>query len=102
MKRKIIICTIAMTTLLMAGCTQNNNSAGTMLSEEEAKKIALTHAGLTEDQVTFIKSEIDRDSGRENYEIEFYTQDQKEYDYEIDSYTGEILDIDYDAEQSIL
>ena len=81
--------------------TQNaqNTSEGTnIISEEEAKQIALAHAGLTTEQITFIESSMDRDYGREHYDVEFYTHDQKEYDYEIDPYTGEILDVDYDAE----
>lgn len=77
---------------------QNIGDGTTKISEEEAKQIALDHAGLTAEQVTFIKSGVDRDYGRENYDIEFYTHDQKEYDYEIDPYTGNVLDVDYDAE----
>lgn len=65
---------------------------------EEAKEIALNHAGLTADGVTFIKGKVERDDGREKYDIEFYTSDFKEYDYEIDPQTGEILSYDYDAE----
>lgn len=77
---------------------QNTGDGTTKISEEDAKQIALAHAGLTTDQVIFIKSGIDRDYGREKYDVEFYTHDQKEYDYEIDPYTGEVLDVDYDAE----
>ena len=69
-----------------------------MISEEEAKQIALAHAGLPADQVTFIKSGTDREDGHVRYDVEFYTNDKKEYDYEIDPYTGEILEYDYDAE----
>lgn len=102
MKRKFIICTIAMATLLMSGCTQenaqNNNSTGTMLSEKEAQDIALTHAGFTTDEVTFTKSEIDRDNGQEYYDVEFYTKDGMEYDYEIDGYNGNILEWDAEKE----
>ncbi|MBQ7839082.1 MAG: PepSY domain-containing protein [Lachnospiraceae bacterium] len=77
---------------------QNNGTETNMISEEKAREIALSHAGLTADQVTFIKSGLDRDDGRKNYDVEFYSSDQKEYDYEIDPYTGEILEYDYDAE----
>lgn len=87
------------------GTTENGTAAGSshtqtgeMLSEEKAREIALSHAGLTEEHVTFIKSGLDRDDGKKNYDVEFYTSDGKEYDYEIDPYTGEILDYDYDAE----
>lgn len=77
---------------------QGSSEEGTMISEEKAKEIALAHAGLTADQVTFVKSGIDREDGRKEYDIEFYTKDRKEYDYEIDPYTGEVLNYDYDAE----
>ena len=78
--------------------TQNNETSAQQISEEAAREIALTHAGLAADQVTFIKSEIDTDIGRKHYDVEFITKDHKEYDYEIDMYTGEILDYDYEAE----
>lgn len=68
------------------------------IGEAEAKAKALTHAGLKESQVTFLRAELDRDDGRQVYEVEFYTQDYKEYDYEIDAATGEVLSYDYDAE----
>ena len=77
--------------------TTNAASDG-QVTLEEAKEIALNHAGLTADGVTFIKGKLERDDGREKYDIEFYTSDFKEYDYEIDPQTGEILSYDYDAE----
>ena len=77
---------------------QSSNTTGTMITEENAKKITLSHAGLTADQVTFIKSGLDRDDGHQNYDVEFYSKDKTEYDYEIDPYTGEVLNYDYDAE----
>ena len=77
---------------------QSGDTKGTMITEENAKKIALSHAGLTADQVTFIKSGLDRDDGHQNYDVEFYSKDKTEYDYEIDPYTGEVLNYDYDAE----
>ena len=77
--------------------TINATSDG-QVTLEEAKAIALNHAGLTAGGVTFIKGKLERDDGREKYDIEFYTSDFKEYDYEIDPQTGEILSYDYDAE----
>ena len=64
----------------------------------EAREIALTNAGLTSDQVTFLRSKLDYDDGRRVYDIEFYTADYTEYDYEIDADTGTILSYDFDAE----
>ena len=98
MKKTLLFYTCILNLLLLTGCGMGNEPDDIMLSEEEAKKIALIHAELTLDQVTFIKSEVDRDDERINYEIEFYTNDQKEYDYEIDPYTGDILSYDYDVD----
>ena len=42
--------------------------------------------------------ELDWEHGRQVYEVEFYTNDAREFDYEIDASTGEVLSYDYDAE----
>ena len=69
-----------------------------ILTVEEAKAKALADAKLTASQVTFTEAKLERDDGREIYDIEFYTADYKEYDYEIDARTGAVLEMDYDAE----
>lgn len=74
------------------------NRETTRITEEEAKNVALSQAGLTAEQVTFIKCNLDWDDGREYYDVEFYTQDGKEYDFEIAPTSGEILDYDFDVE----
>ena len=79
-----------------AGQTTGGQAAA--VTEEQARETALSHAGLTADQVTFVRSELDRDDGRLMYDVEFYTSDYKEYDYEIDANTGAVLSYDYDAE----
>lgn len=81
-----------------AGQTTGGQAAATAVTEEQARETALSHAGLTADQVTFVRSKLDRDDGRLMYDVEFYTSGYKEYDYEIDAATGEILSYDYDAE----
>ena len=68
------------------------------ITADKAKEIALSDAGLTSGQVTFVYAELDRDDGRLVYDVEFYTADYKEYDYEIDAGTGAILSKDFDAE----
>ncbi len=68
---------------------------------EQAKQIALNHAGKTASEVTFVKTKKDFDDGRWEYEIEFIASSANghlEYDYEIDAATGKILSYDYDAE----
>lgn len=83
--------------------TSNNTSSGTgtasaALTADQAKNKALAHAGLKANQVTFVKSKLDWDDGRQVYDVEFYTSDYKEYDYEIDASTGEVVSCDFDAE----
>lgn len=56
---------------------------------EEAKQTALADAGLSEAEVTFTKTKLDRDDGIEVYEIEFYASNM-EYEYEINTNTGAI------------
>lgn len=60
------------------------------ISLEEAKKIALDHAGVKAEDVHFEDQELDRDDGVELYELEFYI-DGYEYEYDIHAKTGEIL-----------
>ena len=74
-------------------------STGATITAERAKEIALSDAGLSASQVSFIRSQLDWDDGRQIYEVEFYnTATYTEYDYEIDAGTGAILSRDYDAE----
>ena len=79
-----------------AGQTTGGQAAA--VTEEQARETALSHAGLTADQVTFVRSKLDWDDGRQVYDVEFYTADYTEYDYEIDAATGEIRSYDADAE----
>ena len=77
--------------------TNQNLPTQNTISSDEAKQIALQHANLLDNQVTFIKVSQDYDDGINKYEIEFY-YNNTEYDYEINAYSGEILKFDYDAE----
>ncbi len=65
---------------------------------EKAKEIALDHAGRNAADVSFVKANLEYDDGLASYEVEFFSNDGKEYDYEISAYTGEIIGYDYDAE----
>ena len=68
------------------------------ITEEQAREIALSHAGLSADQVTFLRCVADREDGRQVYDVEFYTADFTEYDYEIALDSGEVLSYDFDVE----
>lgn len=67
------------------------------ITQEEAKSIALKHAGLSASNVTFYRVREDWDDGRNIYEVEFYSGNV-EYDYEIDKATGAIISYDSDIE----
>lgn len=63
------------------------------LSREEAKRIALSHAGLSEKDVTRLKVKFDFDDGTPEYEISF-CHGGYEYDYDIHAETGKMRDWD--------
>lgn len=69
-----------------------------MITDQEAKTRALAHAGLKEEEVTFVKCRLDHEDNGRVYEVEFYTGDHTEYDYDIDAFTGEVISYDHDAE----
>ena len=71
--------------------------AQNQISLDQAKKTALDHAGLNENEVRFSSAKLENDDGKYEYDIEFY-KDNVEYEYEINAVTGEIIDseIDYD------
>ncbi|MDE7194079.1 MAG: PepSY domain-containing protein, partial [Oscillospiraceae bacterium] len=60
---------------------------------DEAKGIALGHAGFDVSEVTFTKAKLDHDDDGDEYEIEFYANG-REYEYSIDAVTGEIIEYD--------
>ena len=64
---------------------------------ERAKEIALVHAGLSNDKVSFIKAQLDNEDGVKVYDIEFYSGNV-EYDYEISVADGTIISADQDIE----
>ena len=119
MKRKYILCAVGFSVLLFSGCghqqsqteyhetketkqlpadSTSGDTDAVVLTAGEAETKVLEHAGIAGDTVTFVKNKLDYEEGRWVYEVEFYTDDHKEYDYEIDAYTGEVISYDYDAE----
>ena len=78
--------------------TQAAAAGSAKLTVEEAKAKALAHAGLSDSQmITFMKAELDRDDGKQIYDVEFYGNDGTEYDYEIDAFTGAVIKYDVEA-----
>ena len=101
MKRKAIILTLTITTILLGGCGTNSNSGTntntqsngtTMLTEEEARQIALEQVpGATEDNIVEFRKDPDNTKAEYEGEIHF---NGVEYEFEIDAYEGTILEWD--------
>lgn len=82
---------------------QNSNASQTTspqaegeITADEAKSIALQHAGLAEADVLYANVEYDRDNGHNEWSVDFATQDT-EYDYEINAADGSILKSEKEA-----
>lgn len=67
----------------------------TLIGLEEAKSIALSDEGVTEEDVVFSALKYEKDDRRTVYKVEFY-QGNREVEYEIDAYSGDILEVERD------
>lgn len=75
----------------LSACTQGNTGASAeIISESEAKKIALEDCGEKEEDIIYQKISLDTDDGIKVYEYDFDVQDF-EYEYEINAETGKII-----------
>ena len=68
----------------------SSQSSG-VIGKDAALAAALKHAGLTSGNVSRTKVELDRDDGRTEYEIEFFSGGY-EYDYTVNAADGTILE----------
>ena len=64
-----------------------------IITKDEAKAIALGHAGVAESEARFTKVELDYDDGAYEYDIEFVAGNT-EYDYTVNAANGKIVDFD--------
>ena len=92
--KKII--SVVMACLILAGVFATSSFAACYIGKDKAKEIALNHAGVTADKVSFMKCEFDRDDGIAVYNVEFYF-DRCEYNYEINAKNGKILKVEKDT-----
>ena len=65
-------------------------SSGAYIGADAALSAALSHAGLTEADLSARKIEFDSENGRMVYEIDLYTA-SGEYEYDIDASTGAVV-----------
>ena len=73
-----------------------NAGASGGITEDEAYEIALSHAKISKDAASLKKNKLDREDGKEIFEIEFYAGG-KEYEYEIDAKDGTIVKYEIDS-----
>ena len=87
----VILCLVAATAVVLYKVLAPQPE----LTEDQALAIALEHAGLTEEQVSYLNAHLDRDDGRWVYEIEF-REGRTEYEYAVNASDGKIVDYDKD------
>ena len=63
---------------------------------EKAKEIALNHANLSKNQVSYINAHLDYDDGIQVYDVSLYVNDV-EYSYEINAQNGNIVSYEMDS-----
>lgn len=92
---------------LFSGCGQTP-PAGTQSAEDgeggsaefitvsDAKSAVLKNAGFSEEEVRFVRVQLEKENGVSGYDIEFICE-EAEYDYTVDALTGEILSMRCEA-----
>ena len=77
--------------------TNKPNTSSNKISADKAKKIALNHANLTSNQVSYVQVEADFDDYTPSYDVEFY-HNNVEYSYEINANNGNIISFEKDID----
>lgn len=77
--------------------TNNTNNTSEYISNEKAKEIALTHAGVSENGLRKFEIKQDTKKGIVVYEIDF-KHGIMEYEYKINAITGDIIDWESDVD----
>ncbi len=75
---------------------EENLPVDVFISKEGAVQAAINHAGVAEDTVKGLRTELDTDDGKAHYDIEFVSGDY-EYEYEVDFNTGVVIDFEKKA-----
>ena len=73
----------------------NNNNTNAKITSDKAKEIALNHANLSKNQVSYINAHSDYDDGIQVY-VSLYVNDV-EYSYEINAQNGNIVSYEMDS-----
>lgn len=97
MRKKLPIFTTGLTAAALLSIMTMSTFAA-QITQENAKTIALTHAGIAEKDTAYLRVESDWDDGRQIYDVKFFTKAYAEYNYDILADSGKIINIEYDAE----
>ena len=87
---------LALGALLFAGGSVFAAPSGNYIGSEKAQQIALENAGLSADSVTFIRTHLDYDDGRLEYEGKII-YNSMEYEFSIDANTGNVTGWDVES-----
>ena len=92
--KKAIILVICIVVVIIAASVTAFKS--TLITKAEAKIVALKDAGLSEAEASALRTRLEFDDGRFQYEVDFYSNGT-EYEYLIQAKNGEIIARDIDG-----
>ncbi len=92
--KKVIILVICAVVVIAAVSIITVKS--TLITKAEAKTVALRDAGLSEAEASALRTRLEFDDGRFQYEVDFYSNGT-EYEYLIQAKNGEIIARDIDG-----
>ena len=95
--KKVIILVICAVVVIAAASVIAVKS--TLITKAEAKTVALRDAGLSEAEASALRTRLEFDDGRFQYEVDFYS-DGTEYEYFIQAKDGDIIARDIDSERN--
>lgn len=86
------------TKVLMNSASTQGDESSKGIDRDKALEIALTHAGITEQDTKFHSAKEDVEDEQRVFEVEFISSGGIEYEYELDAQDGTIISFEYDAE----
>ena len=92
--KKVIILVICAVAVIAAASVITVKS--TLITKAEAKTVALRDAGLSEAEASALRTRLEFDDGRFQYEVDFYNNGT-EYEYLIQAKNGDIIARDIDG-----
>lgn len=92
--KKVIIFVICAVVVIVAASVITVKS--TLITKTEAKTVALRDAGLNEAEASALRTRLEFDDGRFQYEVDFYSNGT-EYEYLIQAKNGDIIARDIDS-----